>query len=82
MRPARRYQSPNDLPSRIPVFPLHGCILLPRASVPLNIFEPRYLAMLDDVIRGDRIVGMIQPAGDGGETDSPTDRAAPLRAVG
>jgi Lon protease-like protein len=80
--PARRYQSPNDLPSRIPVFPLHGCILLPRASVPLNIFEPRYLAMLDDVIRGDRIVGMIQPTGDGGETGSPADRAAPLCAVG
>lgn len=82
MPPARGYQSPNDLPGRIPVFPLHGCILLPRASLPLNIFEPRYLAMLDDVIRGDRIIGMIQPTGEGGETGSPTDRAAPLCAVG
>lgn len=82
MPPARRYQSPSDLPDRIPVFPLHGCILLPRASLPLNIFEPRYLAMLDDVIGGDRIVGMIQPSGDGGETGSPTDRTAPLRPVG
>ena len=82
MPPARGYQRPDDLPRRIPVFPLHGCILLPRASLPLNIFEPRYLAMLDDVIRGDRIIGMIQPAGAGGETGSPTDRAAPLRAVG
>lgn len=82
MPPARRYQSPNDLPERIPVFPLQGCILLPRASLPLNIFEPRYLTMLDDVIRGDRIIGIVQPAGEGGETGSPTDRAAPLRSVG
>jgi Lon protease-like protein len=64
------------------VFPLHGCILLPRASLPLNIFEPRYLTMLDDVIRGDRIIGMVQPVGEGGETGSPMNRDAPLRSVG
>jgi len=78
----QRYRSPRDLPQRIPVFPLAGCILLPRTSLPLNIFEPRYLTMLDDVLRGDRIIGMIQPAGDGGETGSPEDRSAPLRPVG
>jgi Lon protease-like protein len=64
------------------VFPLRGCILLPRAVLPLNIFEPRYLEMVDDVMRGERIIAMIQPVGDGGETESPEDRSAPLRAIG
>ena len=51
-----------DLPDTIPVFPLPGALLLPRARLPLNIFEPRYLAMLDDVFRTDnRLIGMIQP---------------------
>ena len=51
-----------DLPEVIPVFPLPGALLLPRARLPLNIFEPRYLAMLDDVLRSDhRLIGMIQP---------------------
>ncbi len=51
-----------DLPGTIPVFPLPGALLLPRARLPLNIFEPRYLAMLDDTLRSDdRLIGMIQP---------------------
>ena len=51
-----------DLPEIIPVFPLPGALLLPRARLPLNIFEPRYLAMLDDVLRSDhRMIGMAQP---------------------
>jgi Lon protease-like protein len=55
-----------DLPEVIPVFPLPGALLLPRARLPLNIFEPRYLAMLDDALRSDhRLIGMVQPA-DGG----------------
>jgi Lon protease-like protein len=78
----QRYRTISDLPQRIPVFPLRGCILLPRTSLPLNIFEPRYLAMLDDVIRGDRLIGIIQPVGDGGDTGSPQDRTAPLHSVG
>ena len=50
-----------DLPEVIPVFPLPGALLLPRARLPLNIFEPRYLAMLDDVLRSDhRLIGMVQ----------------------
>jgi len=54
-----------DLPEVIPVFPLPGAILLPRARLPLNIFEPRYLAMLDDVLRSDhRLIGMVQPYAD------------------
>ncbi len=51
-----------DLPEVIPVFPLPGALLLPRARLPLNIFEPRYLAMLDDVLRSDhRLIDMVQP---------------------
>ena len=56
------YDGPADLPDVIPVFPLAGALLLPRGQMPLNIFEPRYLAMIDDALRsGDRLIGMIQP---------------------
>jgi hypothetical protein len=55
------YRSPGDLPDVIPVFPLAGALLLPRGQMPLNIFEPRYLAMVDDVLSGRRLIGMIQP---------------------
>ena len=52
----------GDLPATIPVFPLPGALLLPRARLPLHIFEPRYLAMLDDTLKTDhRLIGMIQP---------------------
>ena len=60
-----RYLRPSDLPSRIPVFPLRGAILLPRATLPLNVFEPRYLSMIDDVLAGSRVLGIVQPAGAG-----------------
>jgi len=57
------YRTIADLPDRIPVFPLDGAILLPRAQLPLNIFEPRYLNMVDDALASpDRMIGMIQPA--------------------
>ncbi|MGE0034806.1 MAG: LON peptidase substrate-binding domain-containing protein [Xanthobacteraceae bacterium] len=56
------YETPSDLPDVIPVFPLAGALLLPRGQMPLNIFEPRYLAMIDDALKaGHRIIGMIQP---------------------
>src|SRR5687767_12591413 len=56
------YHGPGDLPAVIPVFPLAGALLLPRGQLPLNIFEPRYLAMIDDALRsGHRLIGMIQP---------------------
>ena len=56
------YRGPGDLPHQIPVFPLPGALLLPRGQMPLNIFEPRYLAMVDDALRdGHRLIGMIQP---------------------
>lgn len=50
-----------DLPETIPVFPLTGALLLPGGYLPLNIFEPRYLAMVDDALKSDRLIGMIQP---------------------
>jgi Lon protease-like protein len=57
-----QYRRPIDLPEVIPVFPLPGALLLPRGQMPLNIFEPRYLAMVDDALRdGHRLIGMIQP---------------------
>jgi Lon protease-like protein len=56
------YGGPSELPHTIPVFPLPGALLLPRGQMPLNIFEPRYLAMIDDALRiGHRLIGMIQP---------------------
>jgi uncharacterized protein len=58
----RTYHQPSDLAEVIPVFPLAGALLLPRGQMPLNIFEPRYLAMVDDALRlGHRLIGMIQP---------------------
>ncbi|MDO5648556.1 LON peptidase substrate-binding domain-containing protein [Paracoccus sp. (in: a-proteobacteria)] len=55
-----------DLPDRIALFPLPGAVLMPRARLPLHIFEPRYLQMLDDTLKTDhRMIGMIQPEGDG-----------------
>ncbi len=56
------YRGSADLPDILPVFPLPGALLLPRGQLPLNIFEPRYLEMIDDSLRdGHRLVGMIQP---------------------
>ncbi|MDH3693470.1 MAG: LON peptidase substrate-binding domain-containing protein [Gammaproteobacteria bacterium] len=71
----------EDLPEALPVFPLTGAILLPRAQLPLNIFEPRYLSMTLDALGKDRMIGMIQPrqnnesnrdAKDENESDGPT----------
>ncbi|MEL6281047.1 MAG: LON peptidase substrate-binding domain-containing protein, partial [Pseudomonadota bacterium] len=62
---ARRI-SLSTLPEVVPIFPLTGALLLPRSKLPLNIFEPRYLAMFDDALRSDhRIIGMVQPRGEG-----------------
>ena len=53
----------SDLAEIVPVFPLSGVILLPRAQLPLNIFEPRYLNMVDDAMAGDRLITMVQASG-------------------
>ncbi|MBU3031438.1 LON peptidase substrate-binding domain-containing protein [Paracoccus marinaquae] len=55
-----------DLPAQIALFPLEGAILMPRARLPLHIFEPRYLQMLEDTLKTEhRLIGIIQPEGDG-----------------
>src|SRR5213080_4405732 len=57
--------NPRDetaLPDILPIFPLTAVLLLPRGRLPLNIFEPRYLAMTRDALGGERLIGMIQPS--------------------
>jgi Lon protease-like protein len=66
-----------DLPGVLPVFPLAGVLLLPRGRLPLNIFERRYLAMVDDALAGGRMIGMIQPSDPAAD-----DVAPPLFRVG
>src|SRR5215210_6410155 len=73
------YRGPADLPEIIPVFPLPGALLLPRGQMPLNIFEPRYLEMIDDALADrHRLLGMIQPSA----ADPPADAVPPLYKVG
>lgn len=56
------YNGPDDLAGVIPIFPLPGALLLPRGQMPLNIFEPRYIAMIDAALMsGNRLIGMVQP---------------------
>jgi len=58
----------GPLPEIVPIFPLVGVLLLPRGRLPLNIFEPRYLAMTRDALKGERLIGMVQPS-------DPTDKS-------
>ncbi|NDA45704.1 MAG: peptidase S16 [Alphaproteobacteria bacterium] len=55
------YVDINLLPALIPVFPLDGALMLPRGHLPLNIFEPRYMTMIDDALKTERLIGMVQP---------------------
>ena len=67
----------TDLPLIIPIFPLPGAVLFPRARMPLHIFEPRYLAMIDDVMKSPhRLMGMVQPR------DVPKGAEARLQSIG
>ncbi|WP_420960630.1 LON peptidase substrate-binding domain-containing protein [Brucella sp. IR073] len=68
------YRTIKDVPDVIPVFPLRAALLLPNGQLPLNIFEPRYIEMLDAAMAGRRIIGMIQPCLEG-------DTGAAARAV-
>jgi uncharacterized protein len=63
------YLKPADIPTIVPVFPLSGALLLPGGQMPLNIFEPRYLAMVDDALCGDRLIAMVQPQFNCGATE-------------
>ncbi len=75
----KRPQSASDLPSSVPLFPLSGALLLPFSHRPLNVFEPRYIEMVDAALRGDRMIGLIQP--EDTEEESPRGRS-PLQAIG
>jgi len=66
----------------LPLFPLRGAILLPRATLALNVFEPRYLLLVDYALAGDRLIGIVQPAPDAGEVESPSGKIFPLRRIG
>lgn len=70
------FRKTSDLPQVTAVFPLSGVLLLPRAQLPLNIFEPRYLNMIDDAMASERMIGMVQPI-PGGDAERPS-----LSAVG
>ncbi len=75
----KRPASPAELPQSVPIFPLSGALLLPFAHRPLNVFEPRYIDMVDAALRTDRLIGMIQPVDTSEE--SPRGRA-PLQTIG
>jgi Lon protease-like protein len=77
-----RYRNIADMPKALPLFPLRGAILLPRASLTLNVFEPRYLALVDHALAGDRLIGVVQPAPEAGNAESPAGKAFALRQVG
>lgn len=78
-----QYHSIEDLPPVIPVFPLAGVLLLPRTQLPLNIFEPRYLDMVDDALAGGRIIGMIQPRDEeAADAVGDSEKAPRLASVG
>ncbi len=73
----------EQLPDTLPIFPLSGVLLLPGGKLPLNVFEPRYLAMVFEALAGHRMIGMVQPlqpggyAGDGMPTDDPSTGGRP-----
>ena len=75
----KRPETPAGLPDHLPLFPLTGALLLPFAHRPLNIFEPRYVEMIDAALAGNRLIGLIQPV-DSAE-ESPRGRA-PLQKIG
>jgi Lon protease-like protein len=75
----KRPTSAADLPAHLPVFPLTGALLLPYSHRPLNIFEPRYVEMIDQALAGNRLIGIIQP--EDTSEESPRGRA-PLQKIG
>lgn len=76
---AKRPESVADLPAAVPVFPLSGALLLPGSQRPLNVFEPRYIEMVDAALAGDRLIGLIQP--EDTSEESPRGRTA-LQKIG
>lgn len=77
-----QYLKLGDLPKTLKMFPLRGVIMLPRSTLPLNVFEPRYLALVNDVLAGERLIGFVQPVTHQGEAESPQGNDAVLRETG
>lgn len=77
---AHSYSSFSDLPRTIGIFPLTGALLLPRGQLPLNVFEPRYIALVDAAMSGNRLIGMIQPRES--ELKSPAPSLADIGCAG
>ena len=77
-----RYLKREDLPEVVPVFPLTGALLLPGGQMPLNIFEPRYLAMVDEALKDERVIGMIQPRLDGAKRPDGEPELAKVGCLG
>lgn len=77
-----RYRGPRDLPIEIPVFPLRGAILLPGSELPLNVFEPRYLQMVQEAMSGERVIGIIQPDNTQQMSESPEGKQVALKRIG
>lgn len=76
------YRAIADIPPTIPVFPLSAALLLPGGRMPLNIFEPRYVQMIDEVLGGNRLVGMVQPALDGSAREDGEPKLCEVGCVG
>ena len=66
----RNIETLDTMPETLPLFPLAGALMLPRGQMPLNVFEPRYLDMVDAALRGNRLIGMIQPMDREAEDDT------------
>ena len=76
------YETIADLPPVLPVFPLSGALLLPRTQLPLNIFEQRYIDMVDEALSGNRLIGMVQPSPDRNSADPDEPLLASVGCVG
>ncbi len=76
------YRGVEELATIVPVFPLPGAVVLPRGQLPLNIFEPRYVAMFDDALKSHRLIGMIQPAENSKTPELKSGSSPELRHVG
>jgi len=66
----RNVETLDTMPETLPLFPLAGALMLPRGQMPLNVFEPRYLDMVDAALRSNRLIGMIQPMDQAAEDDT------------
>ncbi|GBQ25480.1 Lon-like ATP-dependent protease La [Gluconacetobacter sacchari DSM 12717] len=80
--PRLRDMTLADIPAELGLFPLREVLLLPRGKLPLNVFEPRYIALLEDALAGQRLIGMIQPRGDAMEDEDGRELASPLYDIG